>query len=70
MINITMANISFGCFFLISLAPILIGVGLFIWLVDRTLERYRRDMIREKRKEDMLKQEQEEKEKFIKDLGL
>lgn len=70
MINVTMTDVSYGCFFLLSLIPIVIGVGLFIWLFDKVLEKHRREMIREKRKEEALKQEQRDKEKFIQDLGL
>lgn len=70
MINVTMADVSYGCFFLLSLVPIAIGVGLFMWWFDRVLEKHRREMIREKRKEEALKQEQRDKEKFIQDLGL
>ena len=70
MINTIMADITYGCFFLLTLAPMFISASLCVWLFDRMVKRYRRDMLREKRKEEMLKREQEEKENFIKELGL
>ena len=70
MFDAIMADVTYGCFFLLTLAPILISACLCVWLVDKMLEKYRRKMIREKRKEETLKREQEEKAKFIKELGL